>query len=132
MKWLRLNSAALMLVIVGVGALIATGVQLTQTARFLTHATWTQGTVLRASAHPVIRFSTEAGTSVQFTQNGFLTRPVGAQVRVVYAVGDPAGTARAATFWTIWGAALWWLPMGLGFTVLPLMGAEVTWRWGRF
>ena len=132
LQWIRRYSAALVIVIAGLCALTASGVQLWQTAHFLSNATWTQGRVVRASAHPVIRFSPAAGPSVQFVQNGFLTRPVGAQIKVVYAVRDPARTARAATFWTLWGPVLWWLPMGFGFTILPLLGAEVAWRPRRF
>ncbi|MGY2892456.1 DUF3592 domain-containing protein [Deinococcus sp. UYEF24] len=132
MMWLRKYSAALGMIIVGICALVGSGVQVWQTTHFLSQATSTQGLVVKASGHPVIRFSTVAGKPVQFVQNGFLTRPLGASVPVVYSAHDPAGTARAATFWTLWGPALWLLPMGLGFTILPLLGAEVTWRSGRF
>ncbi|WP_407569887.1 DUF3592 domain-containing protein [Deinococcus altitudinis] len=132
MMWLRKYSAALGMMIIGACALVGSGVQVWQTMHFLSQATSTQGLVVRASGHPVIRFSTMAGTPVQFVQNGFLARELGASVRVVYSAHDPAGSARAATFWTLWGSALWLLPMGLGFTFLPLLGTEVTWRWGRF
>ncbi|MGY2897308.1 hypothetical protein [Deinococcus sp. UYEF24] len=132
MMWLRKYSAALGMIIVGIWVLLGSGVRVWQTTHFLFQATSIQGLVVRASAHPVIRFSTMAGTPVQFVQNGFLTRSLGASVPVVYSAHDPAGTARAATFWTLWGPALWLLPMGLGFTILPLLGTKVAWRWGRF
>jgi len=132
LQWSRRYSAVLVMVVAGLCALTASGVQLWQTMHFLSHASWTQGRVVRASAHPVIRFSTATGPPVQFVQNGFLNRPVGAQVKVVYTARDPVGTARAATFWTLWGPVLWWLPMGVGFTVLPLLGAEFAWRPWRY
>jgi hypothetical protein len=78
--------------------------------------------------HPVIRFETTAGTTVRFRQNGFVARPAGAAVPVAYDPRDPAGSARAAGFWPNWGTALWLLPAGLGFTLLPMLGFQPRWH----
>lgn len=38
---------------------------------------------------------------------------------MAYDPADPAGTARAATFWATWGIALWLLPFALVFSLFP-------------
>ena len=122
----------LLLMAVGVCALAYTGWQGWHMATFLHRATRTVGTIVDPSSHPRIRFTTAGGTAVEFVQNGFVSRPLGAAVPVAYMPEDPAGTAQAATIWTTWVTALWLLPMGLGFTLLPLFGAEAEWRPGRY
>ncbi len=113
------------MVAIGLAALAYTAWQVAETAHFLSRAARAEGTVAEASPHPLIRFETAEGVPVRFRQNGFVSRPEGASVPVAYDPRDPAGTARAATFWPTWGTALWMLPAGLGFTILPLLGARV-------
>ena len=116
---------------IGCAALVFTAVQGYSLVVFLGHAVHVAGTIADPTPHPRIRFTTKDGAVVEFTQNGFVSRPLGAAVPVAYDPRDPAGTAQAATFWTTWGTALWLLPAGLGFTLLPLFGARASWRLGR-
>lgn len=129
---LRRSSANPVVTLLGWAALALTGAQVMHTAHFLRQALRTSGVVVEASAHPRVRFTTAGGRPVEFIQNGFLTRPRGSRVDVGYLAQDPRGSARALTFWTTWGVALWSLPMGLGFTLLPLLGHQAEWRPGRF
>jgi hypothetical protein len=112
---------------VGLVLLSVTVWQVDRTARFLSGATRTMGVVVASTPHPRISFSTPDGRSISFIQNGFISRPAGAAVPVAYEARDPAGTAVAATFWTLWGTALWMLPAGLGFTIFPLFGGFFVW-----
>ena len=101
-------------------------------AVFLSAAIHVPGTVSDTRPHPGIRFTTRDGQSVEFQQNGFVSRPVGAAVPVAYLPGDPAGTAQADTFWADWGEVLGFLWIGLGFTVLPALGVRAQFRGGRW
>ena len=124
---IRPQSAAI--AFIGCCTLLLCAFQGSRTTRFLNHATRTSGIIAEAAAHPRIRFETAEGTVVDFVQNGFVSRPQGSMVPVAYDPANPAGTAMVATFWPLWGSALWALPVGLGFTLLPLAGA--TFQWGR-
>lgn len=117
------------IVVAGACVLLFCAFQARRTARFLAHATRTMGVITEATAHPRIGFKVADGISVEFVQNGFVSRPQGSAVPVAYDPANPASTAVVATFWPLWGAALWGLPAGLGFTLLPLAGA--TFSWGR-
>lgn len=101
-------------------------------AAFLSRASRATGTIVDPAAHPRIRFTAADGRVVEFVQNGFVSRPLGAAVPVAYDPADPGGTARAATVWATWALALWPLPVGLGFTLLPLLGYRASWRPGRY
>ena len=101
-----------------------------RTATFLGRASRAEGVIVDAAPHPRVRFAV-AGRPVEFVQNGFLSRPLGSAVPVAYDDTDPAGTAEATTFWACWGSALFPLPMGLGFTLLPLFGFRAVWKIGR-
>lgn len=121
----------MILVLVGCGALASTAWQGYRTAVFLAHAVHAVGAIVNPAPHPRIRFATAEGVPVEFVQNGFVSRPLGAAVPVAYDPRDPAGTVQAATFWTTWGNSLWLLPMGLGFTLFPFFGVRATWSLGR-
>ncbi len=54
-------------------------------------------------------------------------RPIG----VVYQAGDPAGTARANTFWTNWAELLGMVWLGLAFSLVPFFGFRGVVRGGR-
>lgn len=116
---------------VGLLALAVTAWQAWQTATFSRHAVYTTGVIADPAPHPTIRASTPDGNPFTFVQNGFISRPAGAEVPIAYDAADPAGTAQAWTFWTSWGTALWLLPMGLGFTILPLLGMRAQRRGHR-
>jgi hypothetical protein len=101
------------------------------TAMFLSHAQHATGVIVSAEGHPTIRFETARGQRIEFVQNGGVSRPAGTELPVLYDANAPAATARAATFFALWGDALWGLPSGLGFLILPLFGARLETR-GRF
>jgi hypothetical protein len=125
------NLATVIMMIIGVAALATAGVMAVQTVLFLSHAARTTGMVSDPRQHPKIRFTTAGGTAVEFVQNGWVSRPAGAPVPVAYDPRDPAGTAQVATVWACWGLPLWLLPMGLGFTLLPLFGFQAEFRGSR-
>ena len=99
-----------------------------QLGTLLHHAVHATGHVLVADAHPTIRFTDGGGNVVDFVQNGFISRPVGAAVPVIFDPLDPSATAQAATYWTTWGTALWMLPAGIVFTAGGLLEAVQKWR----
>ena len=122
------DSATWVMFLVGVGCLVYTGWQVFDLRRFLATAVHTTGYTCNTEPHPCIRFAAPDGSQVRFAQNGFVSRPLGAAVPVAYQAADPGGTAQAATWMTTWGMSLWTLTPGLGFTLLPLFGAEAYWR----
>ncbi|MGF6240806.1 hypothetical protein P3T42_002557 [Paraburkholderia sp. GAS38] len=126
------NAATILMMLMGCVVLTYIAWHTFQTAAFLHHATRVAGVVVDPAGHPRIRFSTADGVPVEFVQNGFISRPRGAAVPVAYDPHNPAMTAQAATFWANWGESLWLLPMGLGFTLLPLFGARARFRPGRY
>jgi len=120
------------LFVVGLVALGAAAWQGCSTAAFLGRAARATGEITTSSPRPVIRFVSDGGTTTEFRQGGFISRPSGAAVPIAYEPHDPAGTARAATFWALWGDVIFLLPMGLGFTLLPLLGARAEFRLRRW
>jgi len=124
--------ATVALFVVGLIALGAAAWQGCSTAGFLGLAARASGEITTSSPRPVIRFVSEEGTTLEFRHRGFISRPSGAAVPIAYERHDPAGTARAATFWALWGNVLFLLPMGLGFTLLPLFGARAEFRLRRW
>ncbi len=80
---------------------------------------------------PMMEFRLPSGEAVRFRQNGFGPSRVGDAAEVAYHPADPAGTA-SVVGWPLWVAALWVLPMGLGFTLLPLFGVRAAWGGGRW
>ena len=122
------DSASRVLVLVGIACLIYTAWQVFDMQRFLATAVRVTGYTCNTEPHPCIRFATPDKAQVRFTQNGFVSRPLGAAVPVAYQPYNPAGTAQAATWMTTWGEALWMLTPGLGFTLLPLFGVKGHWR----
>ncbi|SDG09486.1 Protein of unknown function [Paraburkholderia phenazinium] len=125
------NVATVLMMIMGFVVLTYITWHTCHTAVFLRHATRVTGVIIDPAGHPTIRFSTANGVQVEFVQNGFISRPRGAAVPVAYDPRNPAMTAQAATFWANWGESLWSLPMGLGFTLLPLFGVRAQFRPGR-
>nr|WP_199040350.1 DUF3592 domain-containing protein [Dyella sp. ASV24] len=102
-----------------------------QTAAFLARCNRTTGVIIENSGHPLIRFTTQAGASVQFVQNGGALGKPGAPMPVAYDPNDPADSARADTFFALWGSILGVLPVGLGCLAVVLLGGEIK-RTGRF
>ena len=127
----RWNAATVALCLVGVAVLVAAVLDGHRTADFLSRATHAVGTVADPRDHPRIRFMTADGTTVEFTQDGAVSRPLGAAVPVAYLAADPSGTARANTFWAVWSDVLGLLWIGLGFTVGPFWGARAVLRGAR-
>ena len=113
---------------VGVAASAYTLRACVQLAGRMARATYTGGIIADPQPHPVISFLDGSGRTVTFVQNGFIARPAGAAVPVLYDARDPAGTAQAATFWATWGVALWMLPVGAGFTLSALYEGTEKWR----
>ena len=100
------------------------------TASFLASSVHVTGTIADPQPHPLIRFTTAEGAEVQFRQNGFVSRPLGAEVPVAYQSKDPAGTAQADTMWANWSNMLGMLWIGLGFTLAPFFGFRAVLRAG--
>lgn len=124
------NAATILLVLVGWVALAGAVLDGHRTAAFLSSATHVSGEIADDQSHPLIRF-TANGTSVIYRQNGFVSGPVGEVVPVAYQSDDPAGTARADTFWANWSEVLGMVWIGLGFTLHPFFGFRATFRGGR-
>lgn len=103
-------------------------VQTYRTASFLARCSRVTGVIVEDTGHPLIRFTTEAGVSVQFVQNGGASGEPGAPIAVVYDPNDPAGSAHADTFFALWGSILGALPAGLGCLAMVFLGGEIRWR----
>lgn len=128
----RWNAATIVMVLVGLGALGGAMVDGHWTAEFLAGSVHVTGTIADPQPHPIIRFTAADGTVAQFRQNGFVSRPLGAQVPVAYQTQDPAGTARADTFWANWSNMLGMLWVGSGFTLAPFFGFRAVFQAGRW
>lgn len=102
-----------------------------QTVTFLARCSRATGVIIENSGHPLIRFTTGAGAAVQFVQNGGASGKPGAPMPVAYDPDNPAGTARADTFFALWGSILGVLPVGLGCLAVVFLGGEIK-RTGRF
>jgi hypothetical protein len=126
------NAATILMMIMGCGVLAYIAWHSYQTAAFLHHASRVTGVVIDQAGHSTIRFITGDSMPVEFVQSGFISRSRGAVVPVAYDPRNPAMTAQVATFWASWGKSLWLLPMGLGFTLLPLFGVRAQFRPGRY
>ncbi len=126
------NAATLLLWLVGWAVLAVAVVEGHRTADFLGRAIHVTGVIADSQAHPRIRFTTADGNVVEYTQNGSVSRPLGANVPVAYLAVDPAGSAQADTFWADWSDLLGLLWVGLGFTLFPFYGLRATFRPGRW
>ncbi len=126
------NAATVALCLFGIAVLFAAVLDGHRTADFLSRADHAIGTIADPRDHPRIRFMTTDGTMVEFTQNGAVSRPLGAAVPVAYLAADPASTAQADTFWADWSGVLGLLWIGLGFTLLPFFGFRAVLRPGRW
>ena len=118
----RWNGATILMFVVGCGALCGAVVDGHGTAAFLAGSVRVTGTIADPQPHPRIRFTAFDGGVVEFTQNGFVSRALGAEVPVAYHTEDPAGSARADTFWANWSDVLGLVWIGLGFTLAPFFG----------
>ena len=128
----RWNAATILLFLIGLGALGGAVVNGHWTASFLADAVHVTGTIADPQPHPLIRFTTAEGAEIRFSQNGFVSRPLGAEVPVAYRVQDPAGTAQADTFWANWSNMLGMLWIGSGFTLAPFFGFRAAFQAGRW
>ena len=128
----RWNVATVLLWLVGWATLVAAALDGHRTSAFLSSAVHVTGAVAEPQPHPRIRFTTTEGASVEFTQDGFVSRPLGAAVPVAYLPEDPAGSAKADTFWADWSDVLGLLWIGLSFTLFPFYGLRATFRPGRW
>ncbi len=126
------NAATVLLWLVGCGVLAGALVDGHRTADFLRRADHAVGTITDPRDHPRIRFSTTRGTTVEFTQNGGISQALGATVPVAYLGANPAGTARADTFWANWSDVLGLVWIGGGFTLFPFYGLHAAFRAGRW
>jgi hypothetical protein len=98
----RWNAATILLFLIGLDTLGDAVAEGHWTAAFLSHSVHVTGTIVDPQPHPLIRFNAADGAVFQFKQNGCVSRPMGAEVPVAYETQDPAGTARADTFWANW------------------------------
>ena len=126
------TAATILVLLIGLGALDGAVVDGRWTASFLSNPVHAAGTIADPQPHPVIRFTTADGAMVQFRQNGFVSRPSGAEVPVAYRTQDPAGTAQADTFWANWSSVLGMLWISLGFTLAPFFGFRAVLQAGRW
>ncbi len=126
------NAATVLLWLVGWAVLAGAVLDGHWTADFLQRANHVTGTIADQESHPRIRFTTLAGETVEFVQNGSVSRPLGAAVPVAYLTQDPSGSARADTFWVNWSDVLGLLWIGLGFTQFPFFGLRASFRAGRW
>ena len=126
------NGATILLWLVGLAALGGAVVQGHRTASFLAGCVRVTGTIVDPQAHPIIDFTSYDGAIVRFRQNGSISRDQGATVPVAYQKQDPAGTARADTFWAEWSDVLGFAWIGLGFTLAPFFGFRGEFRSGRW
>ena len=127
----RWNGATVLLFLIGVGALGGAVVEGHRAAAFLAGSVHVTGAIADPQPHPIIRFTARDGAVVQFRQNGFVSRPLGAEVPVAYQPQDPARTAQADTVWVNWGIMLGMLWIGFGFTLAPFFGVRAGFRAGR-
>ena len=109
--------ATAVLCLVGVAVLIADVLDGHCAAKLPVPGDHTVGTNADPQDRPRIRFETTDGTTVEFTQDGGVFRPLGAAVSVAFPAMDPSGTARAETFWAGLSGMLGLLWVGLIFTV---------------
>lgn len=128
----RWNGATILLWLVGLAALGGAVVQGHRTASFLAGCVRVTGTIVDPQSHPIIEFTSYDGAVVRFTQNGSISRDKGEAVPVAYQTQDPAGTARADTFWADWSDVLGFAWIGLGFTLAPFFGFRGEFRAGRW
>ena len=109
---------------VGAGALGFGAFNCERTLSLLRHGTRTTGHIVDPRQHPRVGFTDSSGRPVVFVQNGFLVRPLGASVPVIYQADDPGGSARANTIPCMWWGVFWLLPMGLVATFGAIAGAR--------
>ncbi len=128
----RWNAATILLFVIGLAAVGGAMLEGHWTAAFLSGSDHVIGTVADPQPHPLIRFKASDGVVVQFTQNGFVSRPLGAEVPVAYQAQDPAGTAQADTIWANWSDVAGLLWIGFGFTLAPFFGFRAEFRAGRW
>ncbi len=124
------NAATILLVLVGSGVLAGAVLDGHWTAAFLSSATHVTGEIADDQPHPLIRFIAD-GAPLTYRQNGFVSGPVGEAVPVAYQSDDPAGTARADTFWANWSEVLGMVWVGLGFALHPFFGFRGAFRGSR-
>lgn len=122
-----------MVLVAMAGALILAwaGLQSWRTLDLLARGQRTHGVVVENAGHPLIRFTTTTGNALQFVQNGGASGEPGASIGVVYDPVNPASTARADTFFALWGGILGLLPAGFGCLAVAFLGGEIR-RTGRF
>jgi len=126
------NAATILLWLIGWAALCAAVLDGHWTASFLAHSVHVTGSIADQEPHPRIRFTAADGAVIEFRQNGYVSRPMGADVPVAYQTQNPAGTARADTFWANWSEVLGLVWVGLGFTLAPFYGFQGAFRAGRW
>ena len=126
------NAPTILLWLIGCALLCGAVVDGHVTAAFLSGSVHVTGTIADPQPHPRIRFTATDGSVVVFTQNGSVSRALGAEVPVAYQTHDPAGTARADTFWANWSIVLSLVWIGLGFTLAPFYGFRAVFKPGRW
>ena len=126
------NAATVLLWLVGWAVLAGAALEGHWTAKFLSRADHVTGSIADPQPHPRIRFTTLEGRAVEFTQNGSVSRALGAAVPAAYLEADPAGSARADTFSANWSDVLGLLWIGMGFTLFPFYGLRASFRVGRW
>jgi hypothetical protein len=112
-------------IVIGVGFLIMTVINIQSTREFVRTSIVVPGEVVRLNAggfHPEIEFVTRAGEHVSYPQGGIVSRmAVGDRPSVRYLPDNPLPTARIDRFDAIWGNAVFFAVFGLGFIMLGLI-----------
>ncbi len=108
-------------IVIGVGFLIVTVINVRSTREFVRTSIVVPGEVVRLNAgglHPEIEFVTR--DHVSYPQGGIVSRmAVGDRPLVRYLADNPLPTARIDRFDAIWGNAVFFAVFGLGF-IQPL------------
>ncbi len=124
--------AGRLMILSGIVALLASAGMAARSAAFLRAAVPAAGSIARdlgpdaspgwADAHPAVVFTTREGVRWRAPQHTGGRARVGTPVQLLYDPRDPQRSVRPSGFLSIWGGALLALWIGLGFTLLPLVG----------
>lgn len=110
---------------IGIAFLVISGFTGLHTWRFTHTASAAKGAVTREDygcAHVRVRFQTQAGEAIEYSQNGEICLHAGQEVKVFYDPSMPAQTATVDSIGALWGTTLWVGVMGAVFLAGALLG----------
>jgi len=115
-----LNLIGMLFPIIGTALLLGAVISVVFTHQFIASAARAEGTVVRlnaSGAHPVIQFTSAAGSVVEFSGDGLIHYAVGDRVTVLYVEDDqqPSGfRANIDTPGALWATAFVLIWVGIG------------------